>query len=616
MTCMKCGNTLKENAKFCNVCGSQLSKAEPGGNSGKRSGNVIIFALAALLVVFAGGVLIYVLDIFGSPEDTGAGLATVESGQSPEMALVQESEDASPDTLVLHNGEEAVEVQGPDYVRRVTEEFLSGFPILFMDWRDIHAYLFGEYWRENGSPPGDLPQTPQMLAAPYLRDLWRADISGLGFAAWFSLHDFDGSGIPVITISFPPMFANGYSAAEVFVYTDGQFQSVGDLWAPTFYTDGEGRLITAQRFGGSGGVPIDVSFLTINDGMLFLSDITVFDFDTQIEENWTFESGLEEIGIPLPITRVPVLTVMQESITASLTERFADSNIPSPHPPLIPTLNEAEFYDAFITRRLREIGDGARVLRRYLFDFNGDGILDLFYSVIDGDYHFEVIGFATIRDGNVIELLSGGYNHNTGWGTGIQIAYSISLSDHVLVVSSSHWSYSGSSFYSMNNGSVALIERLSSNHEAWHTGYGDITFYRNGALITEQAYVRAMNNYVPPRNSNFEFIRWWREPVPVPAFTPAPAFAGDGFIISDSNTRLLVSSDLAGLTTAQLRIARNEIYARRGRMFYADDLQAHFNAQSWYVGRIAPADFTEGMLNDIERANVAFIQAEEQRRER
>lgn len=79
------------------------------------------------------------------------------------------------------------------------------------------------------------------------------------------------------------------------------------------------------------------------------------------------------------------------------------------------------------------------------------------------------------------------------------------------------------------------------------------------------------------------------------------------FILPDSSTRYLTKSDLYGLTSEQCRLARNEIYARHGRMFSDEGLQRYFESFSWYTPSIAPEDFQEAVLNDYEVANRDLI---------
>ena len=89
--------------------------------------------------------------------------------------------------------------------------------------------------------------------------------------------------------------------------------------------------------------------------------------------------------------------------------------------------------------------------------------------------------------------------------------------------------------------------------------------------------------------------------------TPAYPSANSDFVLPDSSSRYLSKNDLYGLTAEQCRIARNEIYARHGRMFQDEGLQAYFNQFSWYRPTIQPDAFQESMLNAYEIANRDLI---------
>ena len=83
------------------------------------------------------------------------------------------------------------------------------------------------------------------------------------------------------------------------------------------------------------------------------------------------------------------------------------------------------------------------------------------------------------------------------------------------------------------------------------------------------------------------------------------------YIIPNSDSRMLSDSDLQGITRNDLTLARNEIYARHGRMFKDDDIRAYFESQAWYAG-IVPADqFSDSVLSKIEKANISTIKAYE-----
>ena len=89
--------------------------------------------------------------------------------------------------------------------------------------------------------------------------------------------------------------------------------------------------------------------------------------------------------------------------------------------------------------------------------------------------------------------------------------------------------------------------------------------------------------------------------------TPTTGYVYNGFIFPDSDIRKLTSSDLRYLSKEQLKIARNEIYARHGHMFQTKDMQAYFSKQSWY--RENP--YFTGVLTNIESYNVELIKSRE-----
>ena len=96
-------------------------------------------------------------------------------------------------------------------------------------------------------------------------------------------------------------------------------------------------------------------------------------------------------------------------------------------------------------------------------------------------------------------------------------------------------------------------------------------------------------------------------PATVTAREEEEVTAEAGYIFANSDTQLLTKADLEGLSKEECQIARNEIYARHGRRFNDEELQAYFDAQEWYEGTIDPDDFQESVLSDIEIANKNLI---------
>lgn len=60
-----------------------------------------------------------------------------------------------------------------------------------------------------------------------------------------------------------------------------------------------------------------------------------------------------------------------------------------------------------------------------------------------------------------------------------------------------------------------------------------------------------------------------------------------------------------------IKVLRNEIYARHGKIFKSENLRTVFTSQSWYKPN---PNFSESMLNEYEKANVNFILNYEKKR--
>lgn len=87
------------------------------------------------------------------------------------------------------------------------------------------------------------------------------------------------------------------------------------------------------------------------------------------------------------------------------------------------------------------------------------------------------------------------------------------------------------------------------------------------------------------------------------------AFTGD-YVFPMSDQVLLTEEDVAPILDDQekLSIARNEIYARHGRMFDTEWLQEYFDSKPWYEGIYNAADFDQNVtLSDIETQNAAYL---------
>lgn len=82
------------------------------------------------------------------------------------------------------------------------------------------------------------------------------------------------------------------------------------------------------------------------------------------------------------------------------------------------------------------------------------------------------------------------------------------------------------------------------------------------------------------------------------------------YIFPDSDSRYLTDEDLAGYSSDQLELAKNEIYARHGRKFVTQRIADYFNSKSWYKGTEDPETFDNNqgdIFNEYEVANISRI---------
>lgn len=75
------------------------------------------------------------------------------------------------------------------------------------------------------------------------------------------------------------------------------------------------------------------------------------------------------------------------------------------------------------------------------------------------------------------------------------------------------------------------------------------------------------------------------------------------YILYGSDSRYITEEELEGLTEAEYTIAVNELYARHGRKFQNEEIQAYFEQFSWYTPMVEPEDFDESVFNEYETAN-------------
>lgn len=72
----------------------------------------------------------------------------------------------------------------------------------------------------------------------------------------------------------------------------------------------------------------------------------------------------------------------------------------------------------------------------------------------------------------------------------------------------------------------------------------------------------------------------------------------------EASDRLLTPSDIYNLSKSELKIMRNEIYARHGYIFQTRDMKSYFEYQSWYLPRYTDINT---FLSEVEKSNIELI---------
>ena len=75
----------------------------------------------------------------------------------------------------------------------------------------------------------------------------------------------------------------------------------------------------------------------------------------------------------------------------------------------------------------------------------------------------------------------------------------------------------------------------------------------------------------------------------------------------DTDSQYYSEEDFAGCSDTILKLAKNEIYARRGRMFTDPELYEFFLTRMWYEPKYTPEEFDESVFNEYEWANLELL---------
>lgn len=184
---------------------------------------------------------------------------------------------------------------------------------------------------------------------------------------------------------------------------------------------------------------------------------------------------------------------------------------------------------------------------------------------------------------------------------GISIELSACYYDGTELVKVAEFGFMGSDYYEIGKGETELIDQL---HSMGFNKSADAIYYR------DSFHLYAADEGVEPLfkisliNSNATGETDWNEmPIAVIRQINAESMEEE-FLLPESNSHVLEANELLGMTKGQLRIARNEIYARYGWRFENEEFADYFEGKAWYVAGEYVNDI---VLSDVERTNIDLI---------
>lgn len=100
-------------------------------------------------------------------------------------------------------------------------------------------------------------------------------------------------------------------------------------------------------------------------------------------------------------------------------------------------------------------------------------------------------------------------------------------------------------------------------------------------------------------------------PIPTPPGQDQQISQTGEYFFPESNSRYLTDDEVSVYSSDQLELAKNEIYARHGRIFVTQSIADYFNSKSWYQGTVDPDTFDAqqgSIFNEYEIANIQKIE--------
>lgn len=227
------------------------------------------------------------------------------------------------------------------------------------------------------------------------------------------------------------------------------------------------------------------------------------------------------------------------------------------------------------------------------------------------------------------ELLAGGYVLDSGWysydpvyayseGTGCDSSYIFADSDRRYLSQSEVNAMTLQEICYAKNEIYARHGRTFYSQEL--TDYFETKSWYVGSILPEEFSSSVFNNY---ETANIELLSNTEKAIQsggyildlpgynIYAVKTSSYYVGSEYIFYDSDSRYLSDAEINSLSCQMACYAKNEIYARHGRIFQAQELSDYFNGKSWYFGTVSAENFSSSVFNKYETANIEALKNRE-----
>lgn len=260
-------------------------------------------------------------------------------------------------------------------------------------------------------------------------------------------------------------------------------------------------------------------------------------------------------------------------------------------------------------------------------DLDGDGIQELLFAC--SNVHAAKVGICTIKDGQAIYLgeygsngilmyfPGTGYIDDSFFGTGGGLDKLVKLVNGQIeeVVYISRDGQNMEDGDSKIDGQQASPESARSYLNQIYASAGKKDYFNydssvsiydiNGKPLKDESIYRYLYQLNENAGSDLE-----KNQEAANNYTDAN-LSGE-YIFPDSSNRLLTVQELSGMSDYELRLARNEIFARHGYIFSTPEMATYFESKSWYHGSVSPNNFNiDRDLSQVERDNINLIKSME-----